>query len=178
MAITTQQLEKIFEEGYCLVDLLPYIEHNGQAFVLSDGSFGQIWKVESNETEGKDEQYLSSLSSKLENLLNRIPMANLACQIILTNHRGINERLRVYEEFKENGSALSIFSQGKLSHIKGASEGFFGFKANEMTPRKVDIYLTLRFFPDWLYPSFWQKTMNVLQGKESIKQKIYNEMGM
>ena len=36
MSIKTEQLEKIFEEGYCFVDLLPYIEYDNEVFVLSD----------------------------------------------------------------------------------------------------------------------------------------------
>ncbi len=176
MAITTQKFEQIFEEGYCFVDLLPFIEYKDQIFILSDGSLGRIWKLELYETEGKDEEYLLTLSSHLENLLNRIPQVNLACQIILISNCCVNEQLEVYKNYKEEGDKLSLFTMGKVNHIAEASKGFFNSKANEIIPKKIEVYLTLRFFPNWIYPTFWKKTMSILQGKQSIEQGISNEM--
>lgn len=174
--MTTQQLEKIFDEGHCLVDLLPYIEYSDQVFILSDGSLGRVWKIQLFETEGKDDQYLLSLSSHLESLLNRLPNTNIACQIILTQHQAILEKLQRYDNFKEELLTESVFSKGKIQHIKDSIDGFFDSKANNVFPKKIDAYLTLRFFPRWLYPSFLQKTISMLEGKESIENKIENEM--
>ncbi|MBF0490934.1 MAG: TraC family protein [Candidatus Omnitrophica bacterium] len=172
MALKTQQLEKIFEEGYSFVDLLPYIEYVHESFILSDGSMGQVWKIGAFETEGQQEEDIASLSSLLQNLLNRIPTERLACQIILSSHRHVGKSLKVYGEFKEASLAESLFTKGKITHIEESLNG----KNGGMIPKTIEVYLTLRFFPDWLYPSFWQKTADVLQGKKSVEQKMEKEM--
>lgn len=170
MAITTQQMEKIFEEGYSLVDLLPFIEYSNQTFLLADGSLGRVWKINLYETEGKEQDYFLSLSSHIENLLNRIPTEKLACQIILCCSNQIQEKLQVYEDFREGHQDLSIFAKGKTEHIKESLEGFFNSKANKFAPKNIEAFLTLRFFPDWINPLFWKKALNVIQGKEEAEQ--------
>ncbi|MBI3601277.1 MAG: TraC family protein [Candidatus Omnitrophica bacterium] len=175
MAITTHQMEKIFEEGHCLVDLLPYIEYGNCIFILADGSLGRVWKIGLYETEGREQDYFLSLSGHLENLLNRIPTQKLACQVILTSHRQIHDQLSAYEDFHEGHHALSIFARGKINHIEASRDGFFDSKTNGFTPKKIEAYLTLRFFPDWVYPSFWQKTMNVIQAKETSQERIFKQ---
>jgi hypothetical protein len=166
MGIKTQQLEKIFDEGYCLVDLLPYIEYNQGVFVLSDGSLGKVWKIQMFETEGRDLDYLLSLSSHLENLLNRIPQVNLACQIILNSTPQIRDSLNEYENFKEDFNRESLFARGKVEHLEDLCKSSSSHSSSGIFPKKIDVYLTLRFFPDWLYPSFWQKTLDVVRGKK------------
>ncbi len=176
MAITTQQMEKIFEEGYSLVDLLPFIEYSNQTFLLADGSLGRVWKISLYETEGKEQDYFLSLSSHIENLLNRIPTEKLACQIILCCSNQIQEKLQVYENFREGYQGPSIFAKGKTEHIKESLEGFFNSKTNKFSSKNIDAFLTLRFFPEWFYSSFWQKALGVVQGKEEAEQQTIDQI--
>ena len=176
MAIRTHQLEKIFEEGYSLVDLLPYIEYSDHVFILSDGSLGKIWRISLCETEGKENESLISLSAQLENLLNRIPNEKLACQIILLSHGQVQNQLKIYEGFKEENNFLSLFTKGKLSHIEESSQGFFKSKINEIIPKKIEAYLTLRYFPSWINPPFWEKAINIMKAKGFLKEDIAHQM--
>ncbi len=176
MPIATHQLEKIFEAGYSLVDLLPYIEYTNDIFVLSDGSLGKVWKVALYETEGKENDYLLNLSAQLENLFNRVPTERLACQIILSSHGQIHDRLHAYRNLQEKQRSPGIFTEGKISHIEASSEGFFNSKINEIIPKKIEMYLTLRFFPDWKRPSFLTKTISVIGAKKDLKENITHQM--
>ena len=175
MAIKIEQMEQIFEEGYCLTDLLPYIEYSGEIFVLSDGSLGKVWKIDMYEIEGKEEEYLKSISVHMENLLNRMPARNIACQMILLNHRHVQEDLSRYEVFKEENLNQSIFTKSKVEHIQKAYEGFLENNSKEIVPKRIDCYLTLRFFPDWLYPSILKKSMDMFLPKESKEFERYDE---
>src|SRR3989338_10023007 len=83
MALKLRQMESLFDEGYSLADLLPYIEYTDGIFVLADGSLGKIWHIDPWETEGRGQEFLSLLAGHLENLLTRIPTERLACQMIL-----------------------------------------------------------------------------------------------
>ncbi len=83
MALQLKQMEALFDEGYCLADLLPYIEYADDIFVLADGSLGKVWHIDPWETEGRGQEFLSLLAGHLENLLTRIPTEKLACQMIL-----------------------------------------------------------------------------------------------
>jgi len=176
MAITTEQLERIFDEGYCLVDMLPYIEYSGQVFILSDGSLGKVWRINVYETEGKDNDYLMSLSSHLENLLNRIPSDKLSCQMILSSHGQIQNQLKSYEDYNEGYPSANLFAKGKLDHIEAAQEGFFKSKINEIIPKRIEAYLTLRFFPDWVNASFLEKTINVINRGKNLQEDISHQL--
>ncbi len=176
MALSTVQMEKIFDEGYCLVDLLPYIEHRENTFLLADGSLGRVWKISLYETEGREEEYFKSLSIHMENLLNRMPSENIACQVILQSHRQVEEELDSYKNYREeNVIKPGVFCQGKVEHIQEAHEGFIQNNSKEIVPKKIECYFTLRFFPDWLYPSIWKKTLEVLQTKEAMENYRYDE---
>ncbi len=167
MAIKTQHIEKIFEEGYCFSDLLPYIESDeNNVFILSDGSMGKVWQISSYETEGKEDDFLKNLSLHMENVLNRLPIGRLACQVILCSHQHIQERLHTYDSFCEEGSRINVFSSGKIEHIQ---------KDNNFVPKKIDVYFTIRFFPNYIYPSFWRKTVNILQTRKEINENIQKE---
>ena len=177
MGIKTQQLEKIFEEGYSFVDLLPYIEYAGGVFVLSDGSLGKVWKLKLYETEGREPDYLLSLSSHLQNLLNRMPQANMACQLILNSSSDIKRSLKSYSTLvEETKSSSMFFAEGKIGHLLGLANESMDQRSTAIIPRTIELYLTIRFFADWLYPTLWQRTMNVLSGQSTIEQRMTQEI--
>ena len=121
MTIQTKHIESLFNEGFSLADLLPYIEYSDEVFVLADGSLGKVWQLMVLEAEGKSEDALMSLASQYENLLNRMPNDQLACQIILTSDRDVDHSVSKYADYKE-GSQESI---GRLSQ---------GFESRRFTP--------------------------------------------
>lgn len=160
MPIRTAQIEKIFNEGYGFPDLLPYIEEEEGVFILGDGSLGAIWQLKPYETEGGQEEYFLSLSSHIENILNRMPNEDLVCQVILNAKRGGQRRLKMYQE---GAVAQSILDKSFLQE-----EG--------LVPKEVTLYLTLRFFPQWMRPSLWQKAGRVLGGSNLQGEPIREDL--
>ncbi len=61
MALTIETMSGLFQEGYSIVDFLPYIEMQDDVIIGTDGSLGMIWKITPICVEGrsKDELLLS-----------------------------------------------------------------------------------------------------------------------
>src|SRR3989338_56104 len=124
MALKLRQMESLFDEGYSLADLLPYIEYTDGIFVLADGSLGKIWHIDPWETEGRGQESLSLLAGHLENLLTRIPTEKLACQMILRR------------------ASFPNASVGNPEHaVSGPPIKTFG--------GDIGVFFTLRYFPHW-----------------------------
>ena len=165
MPLKTEQIQAVFDEGYSFVDLLPYVEYKDGVFILSDGSLGKVWEISLYETEGKDKEYLISLSAQLENIFNRIPAEDLACQIILISSNQVQSKLNAYENYNEGSDCSTIFSKGKVKHFKESSQGCLESRINQIIPKRIEVFLSLRFFPKWMTPSFWEKTIGILKSK-------------
>ncbi len=165
MPLQTKHIENLFNEGYSLPDLLPYIEYAGDVFILADGSLGKIWKITPWEVEGKEDPILSALAGHLENLLTRIPTEKLACQIILTSDRNVNDKLQEYYSCTHNDFLLGNISPPLVGGARGGVGG-----------KNIQLYFTLRFFPEWIHSSFWQKTFSALQSKNTVEAHIEAEM--
>lgn len=158
MAVQTKQIEHLFNEGHSLPDLLPYLEYTDDVFVLCDGSLGKIWKVDLCEAEGKTDTDLMALVNQWESLLTRIPTDRLAAQIILVNDHNVDEQLNRYLEYREE-TGYGEFAQGKNDHIRACSEGFFTYKSERFIPKRLRLYLTLRYFPAWVHPDIWRSVV-------------------
>lgn len=161
MPLKTKQIETLFNEGHSLPDLLPYIEYMDDVFVLSDGSLGKIWQLALLEGEGKSEQSLLSLAGRWESLLTRVPDQRLACQMILTSERNVDGLLQSYSAHQEEGGGHVEFAQGKENHVRACRGGFFTHKNEHFVPKRLCLYVTARYFPDWIHPNFWAKARGI-----------------
>ena len=172
MAIQTKHIESLFNEGYNLPDLLPYIEHAGEMFVLCDGSLGRIWKLNLLEAEGKNDSTLNVLVGQWENFLTRLPNDRLAGQIILTSDNAIDEQLQFYMQYNEKDIGHMEFAQGKQAHIQDSGNGFFTHKSEKFVPKHWGLYVAVRYFPNWQNPGIWAKTSDVVGQMEGHQQEF------
>lgn len=147
MTLKNTAVQQLFDEGYGFPDLLPYIEYEDGFFVLADGSWGVVWRLKPYETEGCQPEYLVSLSSHLENMLNRMPQERLACQLILNSTRCIQERYKNYDQLSKQKEGVIVLDKSFCQ------EEVIG-------PKQIDLYLTLRFFPQWKSLPFLKRAAN------------------
>jgi len=113
-------------------------------FMLADGSVGMVWKLTPTEIEGKARKP-KRLVSQWENFLTRIPNERLACQLILTSDRNTNPQLHKYLDHTEVFKAQE-FAQGKAF-----------YKSSYFTAKGINLYATVRYFPDWSKTKFWKE---------------------
>lgn len=176
MALKTGRIEVLFNEGYSLADLLPYEECIDGIFIMTDGSLGKVWQLDFIESEGKTEEALSVLVAQWESLLTRMPNAQLASQIILSSDSSSKEKLTQYLDYFENQTSIKDFAEGKLTHVEAHKGELFTHQSQTFVLKKLTLYVTLRFFPDWVHPSLWEKTLDALQGKNKVDMQIKSQI--
>ena len=150
MTISQEQMESIFNQGASFIDLLNFIDYQDDVYYLADGSLGKVWKVDLVSCEGKNEEYLSSLSKSIEQFVLRVPEGDIAAPFIIQVSNNIQEKRNEYELFNEGKSVNNLFTQSKLDYLMDKS-------------RKIELLLTLRYFPRWPHKTF-------LGGKVDVEQ--------
>ncbi len=175
MSVTFKQMESLFSQGTSFVELLPYIEYSNDTFVNHDGSLGKIWQITLWEAEGKGDAYLASLAAQAHNFLTRLPSKQIACQFILMGEANVEDKLQAYDHYSEGAQSNRLFAEGKLSHIRASYEGFWPHEAPLFSPRRMRVLITLRFFPQWLHPSAWQKAQSFLSSTAGIEKEMQRQ---
>ena len=178
------QLESFFNEGNSFVDLLPYFDYQpfssaarGGAYVLSDGSFGQVWELSMIESELRDEGVLTHFSEQIEGLAARLPSDQVSCQFILLSGDKVESKLQPYTDFKESAAGArpeiidSCFS-GKVSHCLSRKEGFFKHQNMVFAPKEIKVLFTIRFFPNWRRQEIFEKFLFSINAGKSLKNRI------
>lgn len=148
MLLKNENMEKIFDEKFSLVDYLPWADYVDGYFVQVDGSIGRIWELRPAETELSSPAQLDELANTIAALINRIPM-HLHCQLILLCDSEVESVLAKYKAAGSDNKneIVNAIIEEKIAHVQNSKEGFFDKSRDNFYPRRIRILFTIRYFP-------------------------------
>ncbi|MBF0330943.1 MAG: TraC family protein [Candidatus Omnitrophica bacterium] len=171
--ITISHIEKIFDEGLSLVDHLPYGEYLDGLFLHVDGSVGRIWELEPLETEAMEAVRLEAVSHGVAGFVSRIP-PGMHAQIMAWSDPDVMPVLGRYKELSRHGidPLVDAVIDGKIGHMSCIRDEGRAFK-------RIRIFLTLRYFPEWGVESMAEMMRAYFTGKDDKHahfQKAWSEI--
>ncbi len=166
MAIEQHMMDSIFMQGHRFIDLLNYVDYEDGIYCLADGSLGKIWVIKPVSCEGREGEFLETLSKNVEQLIKSLPQGQLACQFIVQVCRDTHERQREYQCYQELGTVDNSFMASKLHHLTGLA-------------RDIQVLVTIRYFPQWNRKSWLGGEQNIefmLKNHQEDFKKIFLHM--
>ena len=176
MLLKNDNLEKIFDEKYSLIDYLPWADFVDGFFVQVDGSIGRIWELRPAETELAPEAQMNDLSNTIAALISRIP-TELHCQLILICDSEVEKMLSDYKKAGDgnDNEIVEAIIDEKVLHIQNSKEGFFEKGRDNFYPRRIRILLTIRYFPTWSNPSTKDKIDSLFVNTNALRNRLAHE---
>ena len=147
--LTVSGIQALFDEGKSLVDHLPYAEYAGGIFLHVDGSIGRVWELSLYESEAVGAVQLDEFVHMLGGLIGRI-LPGISAQTILVSDSDITPLTSPYQAMTPAGAdkAAAMIIDGKVRHMEDSREGFFRQAGEELFPRRMRLFLTVRSFPE------------------------------
>jgi len=177
MGVKTSRMESVFEEGDSFVDFLPYLEFHEGVFIQVDGSLGKIWELSFIEAESQNSFVLKNLVSNINGIINRLTSDKLSCQMILLSDSAIEDKLSEYTDYTEEGIENEIVKscmEERVKHICRSKEGFFEHRQGTFSPRRLRLFFTLRYFPDYINPSLTEQIKYFLTESHTFSKALEN----
>jgi conjugal transfer ATP-binding protein TraC len=147
MPLNTSALERLFDQGVALSDLLTYIDIDDELVCLSDGSLGVIWKLHPININGMGTEQIEKIAASIEQVCFGYESEDIALQLIFQIKPGSKELFSDY--LQESNDSLNI-SAHKITHLLPLL-------------REQQLFLTLRFFPQYHKQSFIKVSAESLQ---------------
>ena len=160
MALMSEDIEKIFDEGPSLLDHLPYAQEAGGVFVNVDGSLGRVWEVEPLSCEAASGDALGAFSGQVAGIISRLS-PKLCVQAILWSDTDTNDCFSRYSMtgVKDQPAIVRAATEEKLKHLKQV-----------VLPRQIRVFLTVRYFPKFNLPAWPGRARAYLNGVFSVSQ--------
>jgi len=163
MALKNSAIAAVFNEGESLIEYLPYADEIDGVFLNADGSLGRIWEVKAYAAETIAATSLDALSDQVAGILSRLA-SNICLQVIVWSDTDIEPALEEYRNASADEQVPIVRSatEAKLKHLKQV-----------VRPRKLRIYLTARYFPQYTSTTWGEKVRNYLRsGDKRFDQNI------
>jgi len=176
MLLKNDSLEKIFDEKYSLVDYFPWADFVDGFFVQVDGSIGRIWELRPAESELASEAQMEDLSNVIAALISRLP-SDLHCQLILLCDSEVDTILSHYKKAGDgnDNKIVEAVIDEKIQHIQNSKDGFFEKSRDNFYPRRIRIFLTIRYFPSWSRSNISDKLNAFFVNGNSIRERLAQE---
>lgn len=174
MPILQEEYKKTFETPESFVEYFTYLiyDPDEKIFINRDGSFARLYNIASIPSEMLSEEEIKIKSKLLEGLMLRLPEQTI-CQVLYFSDDEIQNEVDEYKNFTQETTdpKINLYTTNKTGLFLNGRKSLFKYHGYNYSVKRVRVYFTIKYKPDWLDPKFYDKVVQYITGKDIIRKR-------
>jgi len=175
MALTVEEYKKIFETPETLVQYFNYFMYDSEdkIFINRDGSMARLYDISPVASDFMSDEAVKTKAKLIKGILLREPEKTIIQALLFCDDK-IEEPLQKYRSFGQESDDpnINLYVKEKTDLFLKGRDSLFNYQGYPYSVKRIKVYFSIIYKPDWVSPSFYDKTIHYLTGKNTLRKRF------